>query len=168
MPFTPYHFGPGLLVKAAAPERFSLAAYALTEVAVDAEVLIRLAQGKQPVHGPAHTLLGAVVVGLVVGAAVAVIGRWSQQARPGWADGRLARSELRPANALTGGLVAGISASLLDALMHPGVAPFAPWFGGNPLLGAVSAAGLQAACVVAGVLGVILLARRYPPARRFH
>lgn len=75
MPFTPYHFGLGLLVKAAAPESFSRSTFVVTEVAIDAEVLIRLAQGKRPVHGPAHFLVGAMLVGVVVGAAVAVICR---------------------------------------------------------------------------------------------
>ena len=37
MPATPYHFGPGLLIKAAAPRQFSMAAYSLTQVVIDLE-----------------------------------------------------------------------------------------------------------------------------------
>ena len=37
MAATPFHFGPGLLIKAAAPRQFSMAAYSLTQVVIDIE-----------------------------------------------------------------------------------------------------------------------------------
>lgn len=50
MPLTPYHFGPGVLVKSALPARFSLTALSLTEVAVDLEVAYYLTQEEGALH----------------------------------------------------------------------------------------------------------------------
>jgi hypothetical protein len=56
MPFTPLHFGPGLIVKAAVPGQFSLTAYTLANIAVDLEPLCHIVRRDYPLHGPFHTL----------------------------------------------------------------------------------------------------------------
>ena len=64
MPFTPYHFGPGLLLKAAAPRHFSFLAFSTTQVAIDLESLQYLTMGDPHVHRTMHTLPVATVAGL--------------------------------------------------------------------------------------------------------
>ena len=62
MPATPFHFGPGLLVKAAAPRQFSMAAYSLAQVVIDIESGYYLLQHASPVHRQAHTFaLGGLI-----------------------------------------------------------------------------------------------------------
>jgi membrane-bound metal-dependent hydrolase YbcI (DUF457 family) len=161
MPFTPYHFGPGILAKATIPDRFSLAAYVLTEVAVDTEVLIRIAGQKRPVHGELHSLLGAVTTGVVVGLAVYIAGRYLIRAAPNLGSQRLVRSETSLKGTLSGGILSGVGASLLDALMHSDVEPFWPFVLGNELDGLVESNVLLAICVATGVIGGLILARRY-------
>jgi hypothetical protein len=39
VPFTPFHFGPGLLLEGAAPRHVSLIAFVISQVAVDLEPL---------------------------------------------------------------------------------------------------------------------------------
>lgn len=101
MPFTPYHFGPGLGLKAAAPRRLSFLSFATTQVA--------------PVL----------------------------------------RSELSFGGAMLGGLLGGLTHSVMDAIVHPDVQPFLPLSGSNPLIGLVEWNAMETACVVAGLAGIV-------------
>ncbi len=71
MPFTPFHMGPALLLKAAAPRHFSVLVFGSSQVCIDLERLIRIVRGDQILHGFTHTLAGA----LVVGAGAALVAR---------------------------------------------------------------------------------------------
>ncbi len=55
MPITPFHLGPGLLIKTAVPKGFSLSAFASVQVAIDIEVIVNVARGHDPLHGFFHT-----------------------------------------------------------------------------------------------------------------
>ena len=61
MPATPFHFGPGLLIKAVAPHQFSVAAYSVAQVVIDLESGYHLLRGDYPVHRQAHTFFLGVV-----------------------------------------------------------------------------------------------------------
>ena len=75
MPFTPFHFGPGLLLKAAAPARFSLTSYAAAQIVIDVESGYYLLTQQAPVHRILHTFLAGGAAGAVVGVAVGLVGR---------------------------------------------------------------------------------------------
>ena len=78
MPFTPFHFGPGLLLKGAAPGQVSFTAFVATQVAVDLEPLWFILRGEPPVHRWAHTVWVAGGIGISVGAALAaIVRRWT-------------------------------------------------------------------------------------------
>ena len=162
MPFTPFHLGPGALLKAAAPERVSLAAFAAAQVAIDVEPLVYLLRGEWPVHRWLHTEPGALAAGLLAGFAVHLAGRRIGARLPDegpWSR----RAELGLASALAGGALGGITHPLLDGLMHRDVRPFWPLVSGNPLLGLVPLGLLHAGCVAAGALAVAWLALRRRP-----
>ena len=144
MPVTPFHLGPGLLLKGLAPGRVSLSAFTLANVSIDAESVVNLLTGRWPVHATLHTLVGALAVGLLAGVAVAVVG-----ARRGW---RASESGWAPA--LAGGVLGGLAQTALDAVMHADLRPLAPFTSANPLLRVVDLGGLHLACVVAGALGL--------------
>ena len=55
MPFTPLHFGPGLLLKAAAPRHVSFTAFVASQVLIDLESLYNILRGAWPVHRELHT-----------------------------------------------------------------------------------------------------------------
>ena len=67
MPATPFHLGPGVLIKAAAPRQFSMAAYSLAQVVIDVESGYYMLQGEYPVHRQAHTFLLGGMIGLLCG-----------------------------------------------------------------------------------------------------
>ena len=145
MPVTPFHLGPGVLAKAAAPQAVSFVAFTAANVAIDVESVVNLLLGRFPVHAALHTLGGALAVGALAGWAVGAVGRWR-----GWSS-----AEWRPRPALVGGLLGGVSQTALDAVMHADLAPFAPVTDANPLLRVVGLDALHLACVVAGVLGLM-------------
>ncbi len=67
MPFTPFHLGPGLAIKAMLGSGFSLTLFGVAQVVMDIEPLIRLLRGDRLVHGWTHSYLGATLVaGLVL------------------------------------------------------------------------------------------------------
>jgi hypothetical protein len=104
MPLTSYHFGPGLLLKSVLPRRFSFAAFAATEVAVDVETLVNLIRHHWPVHDRLHSLPGSLAVGL----ATHLVGRTIVTRLPRRAEEPLLASEVSLGGALLGESLPGI------------------------------------------------------------
>ncbi len=49
MPFTPFHFGPGLFAKSLLPRHFSWLAFVASQVLIDCETLFYLVQRAWPI-----------------------------------------------------------------------------------------------------------------------
>ena len=155
MPFTPFHFGPGLLAKGVASPHVSLTAFVATQVVVDLEPLYFMLRGEYPVHRWGHTVWVAGGIGLAVGAALWAI------ARPRLAAATPAvRADLGLEPALIGGVLGGVSHPLLDGLMHRDVRALRPLAETTWVLEPGGVAMLHLACLVAGVLGALLLVVR--------
>jgi hypothetical protein len=165
MPVTPFHLGPGVLVKAAAPRQFSMAAYTLAQVAIDVEAGYHLIRHDWPVHRDVHTFLVGGLTGILSGLIVSQIGAW--WARPRDVIGDALTAEYRLGTAVLSGLFGGILHCILDAIMHPDMRPFRPFSAANPFFGLVSIRALYLFCILTGLVGgMILLALERRP-RRF-
>ena len=83
MPFTPFHFGPGMLIKGLIPKQFSLSVFALANIAMDVEPLYHLLRGGTQLHGASHTLIGAACIGagtaLIAPTAITRAWQWYQK-----------------------------------------------------------------------------------------
>ena len=158
MPFTPFHLGPGLLLKGSAPRRFSWAAFAAAQVLIDCETLYYILNRQYPLHRELHTFVGATSAGL----ATALILLGARRLAPGLA-GRFEaappflRSEAATTGIVAGGLVGGATHPFLDGLMHGDIRPFAPWTDANPLLGTVGLGALHLGCLAAALIGAALI-----------
>lgn len=167
MPLTPFHFGPGLLLKAIFEKSFWFSSFVLANVLIDLEVLHNLAYGRLPLHGILHTYLAGTVIGLFSGVMMAVIGlglaqvvslrifRLHQLLRQSWKRTLLL--------SMIGGLAGGISHILLDSLMHRDMQPFWPLQFANTLAGSVGVGALHAVLALMGLLGGVLLLFSYAP-----
>lgn len=151
MPITPYHFGPGLLLKGMGPGAVSFSAFVLANIIIDAEVAVNLWTGHRPLHATLHTYAAALAAGLLAGLVVIGAGRLL---------GRQERAEWAARPALVGGLLGAASQPLLDSVMHADVRPFWPLSASNPALHVVDVGTLHLLCVVAGVVGGGALALR--------
>jgi hypothetical protein len=160
LPFTPYHFGPGLLIKAAAPGRFSFTAYAATQVFIDVESGFFLFTNQTPVHRTLHTFLVSGAAGLAVGLASSVIGGRFLQ-RKAELGGSAMRTEFLLWPCLWGGIVGGLLHSLLDGIMHADIHPLRPFSDANPLHGIIGLSALHLGCLVCGFVGVIWLGQTH-------
>lgn len=150
MPVTPFHLGPGLLLKGLAPGRVSLSAFVLANVVIDAESVVNLLAGRSPVHATFHTLAGAMIAGAACGGLVAWVGRRRAATSAEWRTGP----------ALAGGLLGGLGQTGLDAIMHADLRPFLPVSEANPLLGIIDLGLLHLTCVLVGALGLAVLGVR--------
>jgi hypothetical protein len=165
MPATPFHLGPGLLIKGLAPRRFSMAAYSLAQVAIDVESGYYMLHHATPVHREAHTFLVGGLIGLLCGLIVARVGAWV--ARPRDVVTEVFAAEYRLPVAVLSGVFGGIFHSVLDGIMHADIRPFRPFTQANPLYGLVSIQILYTFCIITGVVGAALLLAWERRPRRF-
>ncbi|MEO8908915.1 MAG: hypothetical protein ABI408_01640 [Gemmatimonadaceae bacterium] len=155
MAATPFHLGPGLLIKAAAPRQFSMAAYSLTQVVIDIEAGYYLLRHEYPIHRDMHTFLGGGLIGVLCGMLVSRAGVWI--ARPRDAVVEALAAEYRLWTAILSGLFGGLFHPILDAFMYTDIRPFRPFSPSNPLFGLVSERNVYLFCVVTGLVGAVLL-----------
>lgn len=120
MPFTFFHFGAGALAKSIVPRHFSFTAFAVSNVIIDVEPLVRMLGilDDTILHGPTHTFHGAVVIAALTWPAIRL---WDRTAAA------LHLTSLRPSVVptsmiLTSALVGTVSHVLLDAHMHADMA----------------------------------------------
>ena len=165
MPFTPFHLGPGVIVKAVLGRHFSLVVYGVAQVAMDLEPLVRLLRGERFVHGLSHTLAGATVIGV----ASLLVGRpICQYLLNFWTPGPASPFQFRLRGpprltwtaAAAGAFIGTYSHIALDAIMHVEMRPWWPLGERNALLDLVSMETLHLGCLAAGVIGLGALAAR--------
>ncbi|HEY1952274.1 MAG TPA: hypothetical protein VGG76_05665 [Gemmatimonadaceae bacterium] len=164
MPATPFHLGPGLLVKAAAPRQFSMAAYSLAQVVIDIESGYYMLRNDYPIHRQAHTFFLGGLIGLVCGLVVSRAGIYI--ARPRDVVPEALAAEYRLPIAALSGVFGGLLHALLDGIMHADMRPFRPFSDANPLYGLVSVRTLYLFCIVTGLIGAALLLAWERRARR--
>ncbi len=120
MPFTAYHLGAGALAKSIAPRHVSFTAFAVSNVLIDVEPLVRMLGilDDTILHGPTHTFPGAVVIAALTLPAIRL---WDRTAAA------LHLTGLRPPAIptwmiLTSALIGTVSHVLLDSRMHADMA----------------------------------------------
>jgi membrane-bound metal-dependent hydrolase YbcI (DUF457 family) len=156
MPFTPFHFGPGALVHAAAPRHVSFLAFCGANVLVDVESLYFMVTGQYPIHRFFHTYVGATVAAALAVAVFTLVAR----ATPRLLN-TLGLGNLSVRAVALGALAGTYSHVVLDSLMHADTRPLAPFSDANPLLGAVFLNTLHGFCLLAGLAGAVVTSVRY-------
>ncbi len=163
MPFTPFHMGPALALKAVAGRRFSLTVFGFSQVAMDLEPLVRMLRGDAILHGFTHTYLGATLVGLFsVLAGRPVCERLLRWWKPDPGAPLLAWMAVQDTGipwsaAAAGAFVGTYSHVALDSVMHDDMRPFAPLSAANGLLLAIPVDSLHVLCVATGLAGLLLM-----------
>lgn len=125
-----------------------------SQVLMDIEPLVGILEGKPVLHGVTHTILGALVIGLVAG----LIGRPISELVLKWL--RIKHHPITWAVSFSSALIGTYSHIGLDAVMHRDMNPLWPLVLGNRMLGIVSVWHLHLLCLILGALGVLILAGR--------
>lgn len=151
MPFTPFHVGPGIAVKAVFEKKFSLLVFAWAQIVMDLQPLVVILTGRGKTHGITHTFIGAVVLGGLAG----VTGKYLSEWVLSWRRKR-PKVTLPWRTVFVTAWVGTFSHVLLDALIYQDMTPFWPFSQANPLNFGVSSLSVIRFCVVSGVLGAVL------------
>lgn len=152
MPFTPFHMGPGIAVKALLQGSFSLMVFGWTQIVMDIQPLVGIIMREQTLHGFTHTYVGATLIA----AFSAVTGKYLSQ----WALAHVFDVapviEIRWWVAVVSAFIGSYSHVLIDSLMHADMKPLFPFSNGNALLGAVSGEAVHNLCIYSGVVGSVV------------
>ena len=150
MPITPFHLGPGLLIKAVVPRHFSLSAFATAQVAIDIEVIVNMARGHHPLHEFFHAWIGALLLGACcAGLLLIVAPRVRDYAFSKHYDGHpwdLLSQDCTPFAILNGAFFGALSHIALDGFMHAELNK--PWFN------MIDIGALSWYCLLAGFAGL--------------
>ena len=153
MPFTPFHMGPGILVKAFMGSAFSLMIFGWTQIVMDIQPLIVLLSGEGHLHGFSHTYLGAALIAIFS----AVTGKYLAQFGLRLLGMTSAlRLEFAWWVVFLSAFIGSFSHVLLDSVMHADVQPFYPATEANTLLGVIPLALLHKLCLYSGLLGAAI------------
>ncbi len=160
MPFTPFHMGPALALKALAGRHFSVLVFGVAQVAMDIEPLVGLIRGSPVLHGWTHTYVGALGIGAVT-ACVApplcrpILAFWNRLLDELLFQWHVSEAGIGIVPALSGAFIGTLSHVALDSLMHADMGPLRPWSHSNGLLGWIEPLDLHLYCVRAGVFGLL-------------
>lgn len=158
MPFTPFHMGVALIVKPVTKRHFSLLTFGIAQIAMDIEPGIGMLAGTQVLHGPSHTIWGALLIAcLVVWIAPwicdPVLRRYNSEVRHYKQDWLVEPEFVSRAAVMTGAFFGTFSHIVLDSLMHHDIHPLAPFSNANPLLDLVSHDGVYQLCALFAAVG---------------
>jgi len=163
MPFTPFHFGPGALLKSIAPRQLSFTVFAFSQFLIDLEPALMWVVRGEPVHPYLHTYAGALPVALVAiwpGRQICewALGVWNAQMSPAQARWLAFPARIGMREAALGAFLGAYSHVAIDSLMHEDMRPLAPFSQAGRLTGIVAIDTLHLLCVAAGIAGLLVLA----------
>lgn len=160
MPFTPLHMGPGILLKALRPERFSLMVFGWTQIVMDLQPLVAMLSGRGELHGFTHTWVGAGLLAVVAALSGKYLGALGL-----YLMGLRSQLPIRWRAAWPAALIGTASHVLLDSIVHADTQPLAPLSTANALFGLLSWEDMEWLCLACGALGSILFLTRKRPDR---
>ncbi len=153
MPFTPFHMGPGIVVKALLQSSFSLMVFGWAQIVMDIQPLIAMITGDSNLHGFSHTYIGATLLAVLS----ALSGKYLSEAGL-FVLGLNKQWQIKIAwwVAFLSAFIGTFSHVLLDSIMHVDVEPLFPITDNNALFHLVSAQTLHKLCLYSALIGGLL------------
>src|SRR3989338_227424 len=143
MPFTPFHFGPGIFIKSIFTKKFSLTVFIITQIVIDTEVLWNLFFGDERLHTFFHAYLGSSV-------AIFIVFFMAKLAQT------LKLFSCKSSAIIFSAAIGAWSHVFLDSLMHSDITPWYPWTSQNFMLNQISLSSLHMGCLIAGGIGIAI------------
>lgn len=153
MPFTPFHMGPGILIKALMGGSFSLMVFGWTQIVMDIQPLIVLISGEGHLHGFSHTYLGATLLAIfsaLTGKYLSQFGLWVLRIEPS------PHVSIAWWIVFLSAFIGSFSHVILDSIMHADVQPFFPLSSHNIFLEIISVSLLHKFCLYSGLVGAAI------------
>lgn len=152
MPFTPYHMGPGILLKALLQGSFSLMVFGWAQILMDLQPLFAMVSGIGRLHGFSHTYVGATLIAIFSAGSGKYLAQWAL----------ITIVRIRPVVlirwwvAFLSSFIGTFSHVFLDSIMHGDVRPWFPFTSSNALLGIIPVSSLHTICLYCGLAGATL------------
>lgn len=161
MPITPFHFGPGALIKAVAPKHVSWTTFALANCLIDLEPILYFLFTGEPAHRFLHTLPGATLAALIAiwpgkPGCEMMLRFWNRRLDVRQAKWLGTGAAIANVPAVMGALLGAWTHIALDAAMHAAMRPFWPLLESNPWHGWLSVDGLHWLCMGSGLLALVV------------
>lgn len=153
MPFTPFHMGPGIAIKALLQGSFSLMVFGWAQIVMDIQPLIVLISREGHLHGFSHTYVRGALIAVfsaLSGKYLSEIGLFILGVNRDW------QVKIAWWVAFLSAFVGTFSHVLLDSIMHADVKPFSPFSTHNSFLGLITVQELHKLCLYTGAIGGIL------------
>jgi len=152
MPFTPFHMGPGIAIKAILQGAFSLMVFGWAQIVMDIQPLVAMITGEGRLHGFTHTYVGATLLALlsaVTGKYLSQVGLYVLGMNSLW------QVNIKWWVAALSAFIGAYSHVLLDSIMHTDIEPLYPFTSDNQLLGILSVSALHKFCIYSGLVGSV-------------
>ena len=153
MPFTPFHMGPGILIKSLLQGSFSLMVFGWSQIVMDIQPLVVLLTGHGHLHGFSHTYVGASLLAVFCG----LTGKYLAELGLKILNMNFSLPiEISWLVSFMSAFIGCFSHVMLDSIMHSDVEPFFPFAVNNEFLGLISISTLHKVCLYSGLLGAAL------------
>ena len=150
LPFTPFHMGPGILLKSLLQSSFSLMVFGWTQIVMDIQPLIVIITNEGYLHGFSHTYVGAILLAIfsaISGKYLSQFGLYILKIRPS------INVHIPWTVVFLSAFIGSFSHVFLDSIMHGDVQPFYPLYLVNSMHGVISVSLLHKFCLYSGLLG---------------
>lgn len=155
MPFTPFHFGPSALIALPLNRYLDIPSFVLVNVVVDIEPLIVMLNNlSYPVHGYAHTFLGATLVGIGCGG---ILNIFKKPLASIMTKGFRLNYQSTFIKFIISGILGAWFHVLLDAPLYSDIKPFYPILT-KPLYGSISQKIMYEYCLISFFSALLLYA----------
>jgi len=149
MPFTPYHIGPGILIKALLRTSFSIFIFGWTQILMDLQPLFFILTGVGSLHGISHTYIGATIIGIISAISgyfiINLVSHYYNEIKK-------IKSTLKVA--YISAFIGSFSHVILDSIMHSDMQPLYPFSTNNNILRLISINQLYDLCIYSGAIGI--------------
>lgn len=154
MPFTPFHMGPGILVKAILQGSFSLMVFGWAQIVMDIQPLFVLITGNGQLHGFSHTYIGATLLAVFSALSGKYLSEIGLKLLGIYKKGN--RIKIRWWISFLSAFIGTYSHVALDSIMHSDVEPYYPLSKENGLLALINVHQLHQLCIYSAMVGAII------------
>jgi membrane-bound metal-dependent hydrolase YbcI (DUF457 family) len=153
MPFTPFHFGPSATVGIPLSKNIDVFVFILANVVIDIEpLLVMIYKLNYPLHGYAHTFIGAIILGAIWG-----LTAWIFRVPIKWIVQDVLKFPFTPSKSkmILSGILGSCFHVLLDSPIYSDIKPFYPLHA-NPMYGLIDDFAMYTLCTIFLIPAVIL------------
>ena len=161
MPITPFHLGPGLLIKSILQGYFCLIIFAWAQILIDIQPILVILTGKGQLHGFSHTYIGATLIAIIA----AYTGKWIYHWLVCFIENDFTIYQKKLFNVseklttiicISSAFIGTFSHVLLDSIMHSDIQPFYPLGIENQVLLIMTVETLHKFCIYTGLAGTVI------------